>query len=82
MLLLSDFREAQDILLRRNKEFDHGERNLAAFRGVLGNHHIGMRTRDPQFKANRELVKDLMTPNFLNTVSEVWEMRGTFPNAN
>ncbi|KAF4873653.1 Cytochrome P450 monooxygenase TRI13 [Colletotrichum siamense] len=69
MLLLADFREAQDILLRRNKEFDHGERNLAAFRGVLGNHHIGMRTRDPQFKANRELVKDLMTPNFLNTVS-------------
>lgn len=47
-----------------------------------GNHHIGMRTWDPQFKANRELVKDLMTPNFLNTVSEVWEMRGTFPNAN
>lgn len=69
MLLLSDFREGQDILLRRGKEFDHGPRNLAAFSGVLANHHIGMRTSDPQFRANRELIKDLMTPNFLHTVS-------------
>lgn len=69
MLLLSDFREGQDILLRRGKEFDHGPRNLAAFSGVLENHHIGMRTSDPQFRANRELIKDLMTPNFLHTVS-------------
>ncbi|KAI1843859.1 hypothetical protein JX266_009915 [Neoarthrinium moseri] len=69
MLILSDFREAQDILLRRGKEFDRGGRNLAALGGVIPNHHIGMRTSDPQFKANRELVKDLMTPNFLNTVS-------------
>lgn len=68
MLLLSDFREGQDILLRRSKEFDHGPRNLAAFSGVLANHHIGMRTSDPQFRANRELIKDLMTPNFLHTV--------------
>lgn len=70
MLLLSDFREGQDILLRRNKEFDHGPRNLAAFSAVLANHHIGMRTLDPQFRANRELIKDLMTPNFLHTVSD------------
>lgn len=68
MLLLSDFREGQDILLRRGKEFDHGPRNLAAFSGVLANHHIGMRTLDPRFRANRELIKDLMTPNFLHTV--------------
>lgn len=72
MLLLSDFREGQDILLRRGKEFDHGPRNLAAFSGVLANHHIGMRTSDPQFRANRELIKDLMTPNFLHTVSGAW----------
>lgn len=68
MLLLSDFREGQDILLRRSKEFDHGPRNLAAFSGVLANHHIGMRTSDPRFRANRELIKDLMTPVFLHTV--------------
>lgn len=70
MLLLADFREGHDILLRRGKEFDHGPRNLAAFSGVLANHHIGMRTSEPQFRANRELIKDLMTPNFLHTVGD------------
>jgi hypothetical protein len=67
-LILSDFREANDILLRRSKEFDRGGRNLAALGGVIKYHHIGMRTSDPQFKENRNLVKDLMTPQFLNTV--------------
>ncbi|ETS82913.1 hypothetical protein PFICI_04789 [Pestalotiopsis fici W106-1] len=68
ILILSDFREAQDILLRRGKEFDRGGRNLDALGGVIPNHHIGMQTSSPRFKANRELVKDLMTPNFLHTV--------------
>ncbi|KAH6660474.1 cytochrome P450 [Truncatella angustata] len=69
MLILSDYRESQDILLRRGKEFDRGGRGMMAMRGVLGNHHISMQTSDPQFKPNRELVKDLMTPHFLHTVS-------------
>lgn len=68
ILILSDYREVQDILLRRGKEFDRGGRNLDALGGVIPNHHIGMKTQSPQFKANRELVKDLMTPNFLHTV--------------
>lgn len=71
ILILSDYREVQDILLRRGKEFDRGGRNLDALGGVIPNHHIGMKTQSPQFKANRELVKDLMTPNFLHTVSEL-----------
>ncbi|RYP80400.1 hypothetical protein DL769_002496 [Monosporascus sp. CRB-8-3] len=69
VLILSDFREAQDILLRRNKEFDRASRGRDALRGVIPWHHIGMRTADPQFRRNRELVKDLMTPHFLNTVN-------------
>lgn len=68
-LVISDFREAQDVLLRRGKEFDRGARHIDTFRGIVPWHHIAMKTSDPQFKANRELVKDLMTPNFLNTVS-------------
>lgn len=67
-IILADYREAQDILLRRGKEFDRGWKNLEAFRGVLPMHHIAMKTNDPQFKKNRELVKDLMTHQFLNTV--------------
>ncbi|RYO89312.1 hypothetical protein DL764_008606 [Monosporascus ibericus] len=69
VLILSDFREAQDILLCRNKEFDRASRASDALRGVIPWHHIGMRTADPQFRRNRELVKDLMTPHFLNTVN-------------
>ncbi|KAK7958438.1 cytochrome P450 [Apiospora saccharicola] len=69
VLILSDFRESQDILLRRGKEFDRGPRHVANFSGIVPWHHIAMATADPQFKANRELVKDLMTPHFLNTVS-------------
>ncbi|KAK6853116.1 cytochrome P450 [Apiospora arundinis] len=69
VLILSDFRESQDILLRRAKEFDRGPRHVDNFSGLVPWHHIAMKTSDPQFKANRELVKDLMTPHFLNTVS-------------
>lgn len=68
VLILSDFRESQDILLRRGKEFDRGPRHLENFAGIVPWHHIAMATANPQFKANRELVKDLMTPQFLNTV--------------
>lgn len=67
-VIISDYREVQDILLRRGKEFDRGSRNVEAFRGVIRWHHIAMRTVDPQFKKNRELVKDLMTHQFLNSV--------------
>ncbi|RYP91192.1 hypothetical protein DL770_002669 [Monosporascus sp. CRB-9-2] len=69
VLILSDFREAQDILLRRNKEFDRASWTNDSLRGVLPWHHIGMQTADPQFRRNRELVKDLMTSHFLNTVN-------------
>ncbi|KAI1183643.1 cytochrome P450 [Nemania serpens] len=68
-LILSDFRETQDILLRRTREFDRGPRNTSAFAGVAPNHHIAMESSDPRFKLNRELVRDLMTPNFLHEVS-------------
>ncbi|KAI1176834.1 cytochrome P450 [Nemania sp. FL0916] len=68
-LILADFRESQDILLRRNSEFDRGSWYTDAFGGVLPSHHIAMLSTDPRFKGNRELVKDLMTPNFLHEVS-------------
>lgn len=73
-LVISDFRTTQDILLRRTKEFDRPGNQVAALRGVIPNHHIAMLTSDPQFRRNRELVKDLMTPNFLHTVNapEIW----------
>jgi cytochrome P450 len=68
-LVLSDFRETQDILLRRTREFDRGPFSLAAFAGVVPNHHIAMASAEARFKENRELIRDLMTPNFLHEVS-------------
>lgn len=74
VIIISDFRTAQDILLRRNKEFDRPGSQIDTLRGVIPNHHISMLTSDPQFRKNRELVKDLMTPNFLHAVNapEIW----------
>ncbi|KAI0486964.1 cytochrome P450 [Xylaria cf. heliscus] len=69
VLLLSDFRETQDILLRRTREFDRGPMTTSAFAGIIPNHHIAMSSRDPRFKGNREVIRDLMAPNFLNEVS-------------
>lgn len=67
-VIISDFQESQDMLLRRSKEFDRSRRSAALFAGIAGNHHIAMRSSDPRFKGNKELVKDLMTPAFLNEV--------------
>ncbi|KAJ8122872.1 hypothetical protein O1611_g9731 [Lasiodiplodia mahajangana] len=68
-LILADFREAQDLLLRRTREFDRGSMTTDVFAGVAPNHHIAMSSADPRFKGNKELVRDLMTPNFLHEVS-------------
>lgn len=67
-LVLSDFQEAQDILIRRTKDFDRAQRTLDGFVGTIPHHHISMRTQDPRFKGNKELVRDLMSPSFLNQV--------------
>jgi hypothetical protein len=67
-VLVGDFREAQDIQMRRTKEFDRSTQNRETFGGIIPNNHITMRSSDPRFKGNRELIKDLMTPGFLNEV--------------
>lgn len=68
-LILADFQEARDILLKRTKEFDRSSRSISIFSGPIGHHHIAMRSSDPRFKSNKELVRDLMTPGFLHQVT-------------
>ncbi|KAI0202785.1 cytochrome P450 [Astrocystis sublimbata] len=68
-LILSDPRESSDMLLRRFREFDHGQVSVDAFNGMIPNHHIAMYSSDPRFKGNREIIRDLMTPKFLHEVS-------------
>lgn len=67
-VLVSDFREAQDIMMRRTHEFDKSNRTVDSFIGVMRNSFVSMKTPDPRFKHHKELVKDLMTTAFLNEV--------------
>ncbi|KAL0944582.1 cytochrome p450 monooxygenase [Colletotrichum truncatum] len=67
VVILSDFREAQDICMRR-KEFDRGSTLRNLFKGSSPNHHITLLTGD-EWKAHRRLLQDLMSPPFLQDVA-------------
>jgi hypothetical protein len=67
-VVLTDFRETQDILMRRTKEFDRSDFTSDLFAGVLPDHHIRLKTND-EYKKHRRLLQDLMTPAFLNQVA-------------
>ncbi|KAF9881632.1 cytochrome p450 monooxygenase [Colletotrichum karsti] len=67
IVLLSDFREAQDLCMRR-KEFDRGSMMRDLFTGPSPDHHITMVTGD-EWKAHRRLLQDLMSPPFLQNVA-------------
>jgi hypothetical protein len=68
-VVIYDFQESQDILLRRTKEFDRSAFFGDIFAGPAPHHHIAKRSLDPEFKYNRALLKDLMTPGFLHQVA-------------
>ncbi|KAG5762394.1 hypothetical protein H9Q72_009494 [Fusarium xylarioides] len=63
-ILLADFREAEDILMRRS-EFDKPT-FLSQGMLCLGDFSARFKTNQ-QFKTRRHLKHDLMTPTFLNT---------------
>jgi hypothetical protein len=67
-ILVSDFREAHDVMTRRTKEFDKSNRTCDSFVGVMADSFVSMKTPDHRFKHNKELLKDLMTSSFLNDV--------------
>lgn len=66
-VVLSDFREAQDIMLRR-KEWDRSDFSIDILSGQAPFHHINQKT-GPVWKAHRMLLRDLMLPAFLNRVA-------------
>ncbi|RYO92688.1 hypothetical protein DL766_000992 [Monosporascus sp. MC13-8B] len=69
MVIVSDFREAQDLVTARCKDLERGAFNNETFGGVTPEHFISMNTSDPRFKVTRALTNDLMTPRFINEVS-------------
>lgn len=67
ILILCDFRESQDILMRR-KDFDRSSLDGDFLEGVGPNHHLTMKTNS-EWKRHRRLLQDLMSPGFLNEVA-------------
>ncbi|KAF6834272.1 cytochrome p450 [Colletotrichum plurivorum] len=67
-VVLSDFREGQDIMMRRTKEFDRSDAFAHNVGGEARSFHITMKT-GPEWKARRRLLQDLMTPAFLHDVA-------------
>ncbi|KAL8833752.1 MAG: hypothetical protein Q9176_007832 [Flavoplaca citrina] len=61
-VLLADFRESKDILMRR-REFDKSS-FLAQGMACMGSFH-GIYTTGDKFRSNRQLIQDLMTTSFL-----------------
>lgn len=67
-VVVSDFREAQDILVRRNHEFDRSDLAIALLRGEMPNFHACLKT-GPVWAAHRRLLQDIMSPEFLHRVA-------------
>ena len=67
-VVVADHYEASEICMHRLKEFDRGAASTGLFHCVVPGAHITLKSSDPQFKRNKELVRNLMTPSFLNEV--------------
>ena len=63
-IIVSDFREAQDVLMRR-KGFDRSDMAIALLSSIAPEHHINLKM-GPVWKAHRRLIQDLMLPSFLH----------------
>ncbi|KAF2026189.1 cytochrome P450 [Setomelanomma holmii] len=68
VVMIDDYRESQDILLRRTKEFDKPDFISDIFYGINPDFHTVQATNDT-FRSSRKLLQDLMTPTFLNGVA-------------
>lgn len=71
VVIISDFREAKDLLLRRGKLLDHGTLNTGLWFGAIPHHFVGMPSSDPRYAKSKNLSNDLMTPSFLHNVSSL-----------
>jgi len=53
------------------KDFDRSDRAREAFAGIVPHQMLSYQTVDPKFKKHRELMRDLMSPKFLNQVRKL-----------
>lgn len=64
LVLVSDHREAQDVLLRR-KGFDRSDLTITFLGSLMPEQHISLKT-GPLWKSHRRLIRDLMLPSYLH----------------
>ncbi|KAJ4350773.1 hypothetical protein N0V95_004450 [Ascochyta clinopodiicola] len=69
VVVISDFKESQDILMRRSKEFDKPDMISDMFYGIVREHHTLLKSGDERFKAQRKWLQDLMSQPFLHGVA-------------
>ena len=69
IVVISDFREAQDLLIRRSSEIDKGGLIRMMWSGLVPTHFVGRDTKDPVTIESKALVKDIMGPKYIATVS-------------
>ncbi|USP77758.1 cytochrome P450 monooxygenase [Curvularia clavata] len=67
-VIISDSFEAQDIVMRRTKEFDKPDDLSDMFYSIAPDHHTVQPTND-QWRAQRKLIQDLISSAFLNSVA-------------
>lgn len=68
IVVLSDYREVQDLLIRRSKEIERGTLSRTMWSGVVSHHFIALDAKDPLYSQAKQLVRDIMGPNYLATV--------------
>ena len=68
MVFIADWRESQDILMRRTREFDRSDFFGEVLLGLLPKAFISMQTNDT-FRHQRRLLANTMSPAFLNQVA-------------
>ena len=70
LLILTDFREIEDILTRRTKEFDRLDQTKDRINPLLRESTVNMQSND-RFKAQRKLWTGVMTPEFVNKIASL-----------
>jgi hypothetical protein len=69
LVYVTDFYEMADISMRRTGEFDKSDQVISVLEGVVPEQLLTLRSHDPRYKRNKELVRDLMSPTFLHKVT-------------
>lgn len=66
-VIISDYREAQDIVSRRGREFDRAAPNKAGLSSISPHFQICLDTND-EWRSNRKLMNETMSTTFLHNV--------------